>query len=982
MEGVQLSDFYYNRTFMSNVRSKMEMGLSGAYSMVAIDIEHFRLFNKLYGREAGDELILYIQNCLKEIAGEYDGVEGYLGADNFGIFIPDSHEIIKQIQEQIIKGIHKWNNTVGFYPVIGIYSINTDTDLPEIMYDRATLALSNAFEGQPDHICHYTQEMESRLEKEVELLSEIQEALKNNEFTFFAQPQCNIATHQIVGAEALVRWVKPDGTMVSPGAFIPVLEKNGMIDRLDRYVWDKVCAWIRSWIDRGFQPVPISINVSRVDIFSMDVPAYIFSLLEKYQLSEHYVKVEITESAYTESDERITNTVNILRGKGFKVMMDDFGCGYSSLNMLKNIPVDVLKLDMRFLDISETEEEKGMNILESVVNMARLLRLPIIVEGVETEKQEQFVQSLGCRYIQGFYFYKPLPVKQFEELLSDERQLDFHDLFYKQVEPLHIREFMDTNFITDSMLNNVLGPVAFYEMRDHQIEITRVNEQYFQLMGTSSGKANSYGKRFWNHVHADDRVLLHTIFEKAFSNQMSGADGYIHFMQMDGTVILVYMRVFFLREKDGCRQYYGSLMNVTEVQADKKQAEVQTQITDRAFNEDYESLEAHFGKMPTGFCIDRLILDENNKPVDYEILYANETMRQVCTGDLEQLKALSYQSFGDKVEEAYTYMYNAAYKGEKKTFYLYSHISNRYMQFTYYQYREGYIGVIIQDITNTYIASNALKSMMLSYREVYFVQLKDNYYHMIYPDENSLQERGNYEESINRHFYMGKIVSTDEKNIRKFLSLTNLNKGLAKQDTLEMSYKRLDEKNNKEWCLTTVAVCERDSDGTPKDAVIVIRSIDTLMQGRKDKRAVYLSETLANMSEGFFIYRAVGEEKLLYANPGAIRLFGCETIEEFREQVHNSFRGMVHPQDLARVEWEIHDQIKQSDRSMDYIKYRIVRKDGTVRWLDDCGHLEHQTIEAGGGLFYVFISDITDTITEAQKNMLLAKNKYYNSEKQ
>ena len=397
MEGAQLSDFYYNRTFMSNVRSKMEMGLSGAYSMVAIDIENFRLFNKLYGRETGDELILYIQNCLKEIAGEHDGVEGYLGADNFGIFIPDSHEIIKQIQEQIIKGIHKWNNTVGFYPVIGIYSINTDTDSPEIMYDRATLALSNAFEGHPDHICHYTQEMESRLEK-----------------------------HQIVGAEALVRWVKPDGTMVSPGAFIPVLEKNGMIDRLDRYVWDKVCAWIRSWIDRGFQPVPISINVSRVDIFSMDVPAYIFSLLEKYQLSEHYVKVEITESAYTESDERITSTVNILRGKGFKVMMDDFGCGYSSLNMLKNIPVDVLKLDMRFLDISETEEEKGMNILESVVNMARLLRLPIIVEGVETEKQEQFVQSLGCRYIQGFYFYKPLPVKQFEELLSDARQLDFH----------------------------------------------------------------------------------------------------------------------------------------------------------------------------------------------------------------------------------------------------------------------------------------------------------------------------------------------------------------------------------------------------------------------------------------------------------------------------------------------------------------------------------------------------------------------------
>lgn len=156
-------------------------------------------------------------------------------------------------------------------------------------------------------------------------------------------------------------------------------------------------------------------------------------------------------------------------------MMDDFGCGYSSLNMLKNIPVDVLKLDMRFLQFKEEERQKSANILEAIINMAGLLHLPIVVEGVENESQEKFVQKLGCRYIQGFYYYKPLPIKKFEELLRDKRQIDAQGLVYKQVEPMHIREFIDTNFVSDSMLNNVLGPVVFFEVFDGNIKVIRVN---------------------------------------------------------------------------------------------------------------------------------------------------------------------------------------------------------------------------------------------------------------------------------------------------------------------------------------------------------------------------------------------------------------------------------------------------------------------------------------------------------------------------
>ena len=448
--------------------------------------------------------------------------------------------------------------------MFGVYTIKDTSVLPELMYDHAMLALSHAEEDYKWHICRYTMEMESCLEEEVYLLAAIEEGLEKGEFTFFAQPQCNIATGQIVGAEALVRWQKPDGEVLLPGGFIPVLEKNKMIDRLDRYVWEKVCQWLKGWIDQGYSPVPISINVSRIDIYAMDVPKYIFSLLEKYQIPEHLIKIEITESAYTENNNRISHAVNTFRNRGLVVMMDDFGCGYSSLNMLKNIPVDVLKLDMRFLQFKEEERQKSANILESIVNMAGLLHLPIVVEGVENESQEKFVQKLGCRYIQGFYYYKPLPIKKFEELLRDKRQIDTQGLVYKQVEPMHIREFIDTNFVSDSMLNNVLGPVVFFEVLGGDIKITRVNEQYFRMLGEQHFEEDIQ-KEFLKRIPEEERCVFHRMIEKAFENPVLGADGMIHLLCEGEQKMSVYTKVFYLREREGYRQYYCSLLDISRV---------------------------------------------------------------------------------------------------------------------------------------------------------------------------------------------------------------------------------------------------------------------------------------------------------------------------------------------------------------------------------------------------------------------------------
>lgn len=564
MNSNNLSDYYYNHSFMERLRKRLPEILPNTYCIVAIDIEHFRLFNKLYGRSSGDEVIRYIYTCLKQSALEYDGIDAYLGGDNFVAFLPDDDEVLNNIRQKIIKKFSEWNNTSAFFPLFGVYTIKDTSVLPELMYDHAMLALSHAEEDYKWHICRYTIEMESSLEKEVYLLAAIEEGLEKGEFTFFAQPQCNIATGQIVGAEALVRWQKPDGEVLLPGGFIPVLEKNKMIDQLDRYVWEKVCQWLKGWIDQGYSPVPISINVSRIDIYAMDVPKYIFSLLEKYQIPEHLIKIEITESAYTENNNRISHAVNTFRNRGLVVMMDDFGCGYSSLNMLKNIPVDVLKLDMRFLQFKEEERQKSANILESIVNMAGLLHLPIVVEGVENESQEKFVQKLGCRYIQGFYYYKPLPIKKFEELLRDKRQIDTQGLVYKQVEPMHIREFIDTNFVSDSMLNNVLGPVVFFEVLGGDIKITRVNEQYFRMLGEQHFEEDIQ-KEFLKRIPEEERCVFHRMIEKAFKNPVLGADGMIHLLCEGEQKMSVYTKVFYLREREGYRQYYCSLLDISRV---------------------------------------------------------------------------------------------------------------------------------------------------------------------------------------------------------------------------------------------------------------------------------------------------------------------------------------------------------------------------------------------------------------------------------
>lgn len=303
-------------------------------------------------------------------------------------------------------------------------------------------------------------------------LDDINQAFDNNEFCFYLQPKCNVETGAIVGAEALVRWNHPEYGLVSPGEFIPLLERESMVTRFDLFIWRSVCEMLSRWDGEGRNLVPVSVNVSMTDIESIDVARVLGDLLDRFSIDARLLQVEITESAIAHNMDVVEETIRDLHARGIAVLMDDFGSAYSSLNMLKDINVDAIKLDMKFVDLNADNAAKGLKIIESVIDMAYQLRLSIIAEGAQTAEQVSKLRELGCMYIQGYYFYRPLTVGKMEDLL-EHRPDDQH--FWNISKDLMHRDYrMSTN--GRSMLESSSLSAHIFEILNKGVaELSRLN---------------------------------------------------------------------------------------------------------------------------------------------------------------------------------------------------------------------------------------------------------------------------------------------------------------------------------------------------------------------------------------------------------------------------------------------------------------------------------------------------------------------------
>lgn len=387
--------------------------------VIAMDVEHFRLFNKWYGRPEGDKLLKRISVFLLEMDRIFDTVSGYAGADNFFIIMDNQSVVIDYLMNGISEILSTFDGIEGFRMAFGACKMDMEKcDVRDCM-DSAITAVERILGKYQEKICWFTKEMLSDIEHELQMSPEVERALSEREFTFYLQPKYSVAEKKIVGSEALVRWYHKKRGLISPSEFIPIIEKNGLVTRVDMYIWDMVCETIKKWMDKGLDIAPISVNVSRVDIDSVDVPEVFENLVSKYQIDRNYLQIEITESAFVEDTRSLKTVVQKLRAAGFVVLIDDFGSGYSSLNMLKDLQADVLKMDIKFFDLNNTNYEKGVDIIESVLNMSRKMKLSVIAEGVETEDQIQVIKNIGLNYVQGFYYYKPMSVDDYEKMIKD-----------------------------------------------------------------------------------------------------------------------------------------------------------------------------------------------------------------------------------------------------------------------------------------------------------------------------------------------------------------------------------------------------------------------------------------------------------------------------------------------------------------------------------------------------------------------------------
>ena len=412
----RLTGLYSKEFFYQKVRDRLREDPEGAYSIVCSNVENFKLYNDTFGVAAGDRLLREIADIMRQMLGGRS-VCGRFSGDRFMCLREwDQEKRDRNAFDPDQKGLTNGPSVVMRW---GIYEITDRTVPVEQMCDRALLA-ADSIKGQYNrYFAVYDDVLRSKLLREQAITEAMETALREGQFQVYLQPKYSLNDDCLAGAEALVRWIHPEWGFLSPGEFIPLFEKNGFITRLDRYVWEQVCVQLKSWQEKGYPPLPVSVNVSRADIYQPDLPGTLREIVGQYGVEPACLHLEITESAYTDNPNQIIETVSQLRELGFIIEMDDIGSGYSSLNMLNQMKLDVLKLDMKFIQ-NETAKPMEQGILRFIVGLARWLNLSVVAEGVETREQLERLREIGCNYVQGYFFARPMPSEEFETLLRTQ----------------------------------------------------------------------------------------------------------------------------------------------------------------------------------------------------------------------------------------------------------------------------------------------------------------------------------------------------------------------------------------------------------------------------------------------------------------------------------------------------------------------------------------------------------------------------------
>lgn len=559
-----LTRVFTKEYFFIQARKLLEENPETEFCIVELDVNRLTMINDMYGLVEGDRVLQAVSGSLLDLfQGTPCSIVARIHADLFVFMCPYDKAQLEEVIEQVEDDVRCLSSklSVDLLLSFGVYVAN-ESDVPvSSMCERANLALKSVKGNYINHVAYFDADMRIRAVEEVEITTRMNTALKHNEFAVYFQPKHSLDTEEIIGAEALVRWVSNDKGIISPAKFIPIFESNGFIMKLDEFVWEETCRFISENMAKGITVPPISVNVSRVDLFNPKLVDTIVNLTKKYGIDPKMLKLEFTESAYTESMQQMLGVMDKLHTYGMEIDMDDFGSGYSGLNVLKDVPVDGIKIDLKFLDKSD-DEVKSKKILASVIHMAKGLGIPSIVEGVETLEQISHLKSLGCTMVQGYYYSKPMPESEFVDYLSSNdvsKKIETDKPFDEIV--LNPDEWFESVASDcEPLLEMCHSYMLFDRGVGEELDIIRASDSFYESVG---GRVRKYNEDVpcSDMIHRDDLPNVLKTFDSI--NDYSTIGNCINRINYDGRTYWVYMKVRLLEKYEGHKVFFATLDDIT-----------------------------------------------------------------------------------------------------------------------------------------------------------------------------------------------------------------------------------------------------------------------------------------------------------------------------------------------------------------------------------------------------------------------------------
>ena len=476
--------------FKSDAAKLLKKRKKNDYALVSFDICKFRMYSDMYGNSEADKLLVRVSDICHNFIKKRHELATRQGGDTFSLLIEYAgFDMLKKRVEDLSAALSKVNAKTAIKYHFGVYEIKDRTMTIDRINNLSGIAKdAGANSSQMNGISYFDNEIHLRLVSEREIENTMEAALEKKEFIVYLQPKYDSRNEELSGAEALVRWLSEEKGLMSPAKFIPIFEKNGFITKLDDYMLNEICALQKRWKEEGRKLFPISVNISRAHFEKPDLAEHIRDIVKQYDIPFSCVEIELTESAFFDDKNLLIETVKRLREYGFVVSMDDFGSGFSSLNSLKDIPLDVIKLDAGFFNIANDEDNRSSFIIEDTIAMAKHLRMQTVAEGIETRQQVDFLCSLGCDLIQGYYFARPMPIDEFErhngydntpsvseetvseEVVSEETAEDITEPVSETVEPV-------AEEVIETVEAEIVSPEETTEKSEEQSEIVISDEE-------------------------------------------------------------------------------------------------------------------------------------------------------------------------------------------------------------------------------------------------------------------------------------------------------------------------------------------------------------------------------------------------------------------------------------------------------------------------------------------------------------------------